>query len=350
MSVSKRTKFGALLAGSTLAFSLAACGGGDDDSPDGSSGGETPTIKVQTYPGIWTNALVWIAQEKGFYEEQGINVEAVEVATGPQGIAALQSGSIHLSQNTSDNLVVSAATGIDVQAVVGNFGNMYTLMAASKLDIPAGYPASVQALDGMRIGITAPGASTDMLARATVTDAGLDEDAVEYVAVGGTAGQVTALEAGVVEAVVAMTPQDSVFESTGDAESIVAYADGEGPAAVKDLNACFQVYFGMRDWVGDNEETLKKFSAAQAAAAEWANDAANFDELVELLHEKSPLNAADDPLAVAKTAAQKMVDAGQLTAAINGDCISNWSTFLLDNGVIDDEIDGNDLVWAGAEQ
>lgn len=312
---------------------------------------ELTPLAIQTYPGIWTNALVWVALDQGFYEEEGLDVSAIDVGSGPQGIAALQSGSIQLAQSTSDNLVVSLEKGMDLRVVTGNFGQIYTLMAAADADLPnyeKGYPESVQDLKGKSIGITAPGASTDMLAQVTVQDAGLATPDVDFVAVGGTSGQIAALEAGTVDAVIAMVPQDSVFEASGAAKTLVNYGGDTGPKAIQNLNACFQTYFGLTSWVEKNADLAAGFARAHARAADWANEPGNFTELVRIMQENGSIAGVDDPQLVAETATRKMVDNGLLYTDISEDCLKGWSDYLFEFEVIQEPVDVAGVVWTGS--
>lgn len=324
---------------------------GDQTSTTATEAGPSepfPKIAIQIYPGIWTNALVWIATDMGFYQKAGIEVEPLSVGSGPQGIAALQSGSIQLAQSTSDNLLVSLHTGMDLKVVAGNFGQIYTLMANAAREWPSmelGYPENMNDVIGRSIGVTAPGASTEILAQMTVMDAEIPLDDVEFVAVGGTSGQLTALETDVVDAVVAMVPQDTVFAALGNAVTLVNYGAGEGPSAASGLNACFQSYFGLTEWVDSNPETVKRFVDAHTEAAAWANDPANFDELVQIMQANGPIVGVENPDEVAAEATRKMVDNGLIYATFEESCLAGWNSMLNEFGVIDSLVDLEGVVW-----
>ena len=329
---------------------LVACGGsGSSTGQSSASGDSVSKITVQSYPGLWINALVWIAIDQEIDKKHGLDIEAVGIATGPLGLAALQAGSIDLSLNSSDNMLLAADKGMDVKSISGSFGNLYTLMASPKLDLPDGYPANVEGLNGYKIGITAPGASTDILARSTVKDSGLDENAAEYVAVGGTAGQVAAINSGVVDAVIAMTPQDTVFRENGEAVALVDYAAGEGPEAVSKLGGCFESYFGVESWLSTHEKEASAFQAALKEASDWGNDPANSDALAKLLNEKAPMNNVDNADEVARLAVDSILKRGLLSTNFEGpECLNNWNDYLVTNGVLKQPVDTTNLVWQAA--
>src|ERR1700728_192082 len=47
-----------------------------------------------------TDGLIYIAQEKGFARQQGItNLQRITISGGPQGVAAVESGSVDIAQS-----------------------------------------------------------------------------------------------------------------------------------------------------------------------------------------------------------------------------------------------------------
>ena len=95
-----------LLAVAMLGGALAACGGGETTStPSGNTGtpagnSETPTVEtvdinvgyMPNYGGLWS---LMTAKEKGFFEEEGLNVTMTQFEDGPTIIAAMENGSVN---------------------------------------------------------------------------------------------------------------------------------------------------------------------------------------------------------------------------------------------------------------
>ena len=95
-----------LLTVAMLGGALAACGGGDTTStPSGNTGtpagnSETPTVEtvdinvgyMPHYGGLWS---LMTAKEKGFFEEEGLNVTLTQFEDGPTIIPAMENGSVN---------------------------------------------------------------------------------------------------------------------------------------------------------------------------------------------------------------------------------------------------------------
>ena len=95
-----------LLTVAMLGGALAACGGGETTStPSGNTGtpagnSETPTVEtvdinvgyMPNYGGLWS---LMTAKEKGFFEEEGLNVTLTQFEDGPTIIAAMENGSVN---------------------------------------------------------------------------------------------------------------------------------------------------------------------------------------------------------------------------------------------------------------
>ena len=92
----------AALAGVVLAGLAAACGGasnsssssGSSTSGGSSSSGKTTTISVGYQPDLHGAAPMLIAQQQGYFKQEGLNVNLVRFPTGPPLFAALQAGKL----------------------------------------------------------------------------------------------------------------------------------------------------------------------------------------------------------------------------------------------------------------
>jgi NitT/TauT family transport system substrate-binding protein len=60
----------------------------------------------------------YIAQEKGFFEEEGVNVEIVEIGNFGEFVPALISGEILLAENTADSFIIQSVTEPNLRQVL----------------------------------------------------------------------------------------------------------------------------------------------------------------------------------------------------------------------------------------
>lgn len=151
------------------------------------------TVRIQEYPGAILHFTQWVAADKGFCKAHGITCQMVQILSGPVGLQALAAGSLEISFASTEVTMQAASRGNDVQLIVGHSpANIYVLSVHKDVPLPnkaKGYPAVMQDLKGLKIGVTARGSGTELQARALLSGAGLSPDLVTYVAVGspGTA-------------------------------------------------------------------------------------------------------------------------------------------------------------------
>ena len=62
---------------------------------------------------------MWIGVEQGFFRKHGINVEVINIRSGPQTIAALSSGDIQIAYTIPGSVLSAAAAGMDLAFFAG---------------------------------------------------------------------------------------------------------------------------------------------------------------------------------------------------------------------------------------
>jgi sulfonate transport system substrate-binding protein len=58
-------------------------------------------------------AALWVAAEQGFYRKHGVNVEVINIHSGPQTMAAIASGDIQIAYTIPGTVLSAAAAGMD---------------------------------------------------------------------------------------------------------------------------------------------------------------------------------------------------------------------------------------------
>ncbi|HEY2989331.1 MAG TPA: ABC transporter substrate-binding protein [Candidatus Binatia bacterium] len=64
-------------------------------------------------------AALWIGVEQGFFRKHGVNVEVINIRSGPQTIAALSSGDIQIAYTIPGSVLSAAAGGMDLAFFAG---------------------------------------------------------------------------------------------------------------------------------------------------------------------------------------------------------------------------------------
>ncbi|HEV8723905.1 MAG TPA: ABC transporter substrate-binding protein [Candidatus Binatia bacterium] len=158
-------------------------------------------IGVPLFPTI--SYPVFIAQEKGIFEKNGIKAEIVRINSEPTTYQALISGDIDATSGAPTGLVQSNIQGVPVVSL-GSWDNLvsYTMATREKID-------DLAQLRGKKVGINRLGGKSSLILRVMLEDAGLNTSKdVTLLQLGGSQERLAALIRGGIDA----APVDFVFE------------------------------------------------------------------------------------------------------------------------------------------
>jgi NitT/TauT family transport system substrate-binding protein len=237
--------------------------------------GAPVTVRFTVQPNTLVTTLVELAVEKGFFKEVGIDARTVTVAHGPAAVTALASGSVDVATNAPEVFLALAGKGQSIKLIAGQTRQLGVLASRPGLDLPSGFPASVIALKGKKIGVTALSSATQYLSIAMLSTAGLDATDVAFIAVGSGAPQ--ALSAGHVDAAVLTGPQIETSHMLG-AKTMIDLRSNKNCPGQLDICGISQVgMWAMGDWIAKNGEAVKRIRKAIAKADVFLHDPANAD-------------------------------------------------------------------------
>lgn len=150
---------------------------------------------------IYLPALV--ADQNGFFREQGVKVEVIDFKGGADAAKALIGGSVEFASMSVEHALKAKAQGNDLVVIAG-FTRLsgLTLIVDNKLKDRV---KTVNDLKGLRIGVTSLGSGTHMALNALLAKVGLKPSDVEVVAV-GTSTMPPALENGSIDAAINFDP------------------------------------------------------------------------------------------------------------------------------------------------
>ncbi|QRY41791.1 ABC transporter substrate-binding protein [Microbacterium hominis] len=205
-----------LLAATTaaaLAIALSACGSSPADTGATSGGGASTTLKVATI-GLLADGALHLGVEKGFFAEEGLEIETSVVANPPAGLAAAQGGQVDLAYAPSIPVLNALSQGVPLKIVAAADG--YRDGAADEADAASlddsGLYASAQSgitsleqLAGKTIAVPARKAQLEVTISAALEDAGVDPASINWVVLDFTSAA-AALAAGSVDAAGLVTP------------------------------------------------------------------------------------------------------------------------------------------------
>ena len=126
-----------------------------------------------------------VTERLGYFRDAGLDVEISDFPGGARALQALIGGSADVVTGAFDHTIQMQAKGQPIVAVVqlGEFPGYVLAVLASKAQAYRS-PAD---LKGMKIGVTAPGSSTQFMAQHLMVTHGLKRDDASFVGIGASA-------------------------------------------------------------------------------------------------------------------------------------------------------------------
>ena len=151
----------------------------------------------------------YVAQERGFFKDEGLEVLFVMFNAGATNLQALIGGDIQIMGSAFVETIGGRAAGFDIK----NFWGICNLMPFQLYSQPDF--KSMKQAKGKRFAISRFGSLTDFLTRATVSHFGLNPKDVTIMQIGSTPARFAALTAGGVDASIVWFPVTEIAKSKG---------------------------------------------------------------------------------------------------------------------------------------
>ena len=152
-----------------------------------------------------------LAERLGYFNEQDLDVEILDFAGGAKALQAMMGGSADVVAGGFDHVLILRAKQQALQAFTLMVATPSLALAVAKAKA-AGY-RSARDLKGMKVGVTAPGSSTNIFVNYLLANVGLPLDAVSIIGVGTGPTAVAAMTAGQVDAISNVEPTISLLPS-----------------------------------------------------------------------------------------------------------------------------------------
>ncbi len=223
-----------------------------------------------------------LAERLGYFKEQGLNVTINDFAGGAQSLQSLVGGSVDVVAGAYEHTIRMQAKGQDIRAVIelGRFPGIVVAVRKER----AGQIKSPADLKGAKIGVTAPGSSTNFFVQYLMVKAGLKPDDASFIRVGAGATVIAAIKRGEIDAVSNLDPAITKLQQDGD---IVIMADSrteEGNMKLFGGNNPAAVIYLRTDFIQKNPETTQRIVNAMYKALKWLEKATP-DEVVKAVPE-----------------------------------------------------------------
>ncbi len=209
-----------------------------------------------------------LAKQLGEYEKAGVQVDVVDFKGGSESLKAVIGGSADVVSGYFDHCVNLAAKGQHLQAFV-----VYDRFPGLVLVVSPKHAAeitSIKDLKDKKVGVSAPGSSTDFFLKYLLSKNGMDPAGTSVIGVGLGATAVAAMEQGQIDAAVMLDPAVTILKSkysdlkilsdTRSQKDTLAVFGGEYPGGA---------LYTKAEWIAGHEKEVQAMTNAIVATLKW---------------------------------------------------------------------------------
>ena len=209
-----------------------------------------------------------LAKQLGEYDKAGLAVELIAFKGGSQALTAVLGGSADVVSGYFDHCVNLAAKQQFMQAIV--VYDRYPGFALVVSPTQTAAIKSIKDLAGKKVGVSAPGSSTDFFLKYMLAKNGVDPNSVAVVGIGLEATAVAAMERGLVEAAIMLDPAVTLLQGkfkdlkilsdTRTQKDTLGVFGGEYPGGS---------LYTRADWIGKHEKESQALATAIVSTLKW---------------------------------------------------------------------------------
>ena len=250
--------------------------------PRESSAQAAPHLRVGAAP-VDVGGPVFYALDKGFFKEQGLDVEIVATSNGPATAAAIVSGSLDIGSGNALSIAQAHDRGVNFVFVAPSGAYTASDPTAGLVVAKTSTVKSVKDFAGKTFGVNTLGALGQIAICAWLDKNGVDWKAAHFIELPYSA-MLPALVSGRIDAALMVEPAlDKAVAGDGK-----VFAPAYDAIAKEFTDGGF---FALADYVKAHLDTIRRFNAAMAEAAKWAN--ANQPASAKILEKYSGIPASE---------------------------------------------------------
>ena len=216
-----------------------------------------------------------ISEQLGYFKAEGLDVEISDFAGGAKALQALMGGSADIVNGAYEHTINMQARNQSIQEFVLMGRAPQISMGVSTKTMP-NYK-SLADLRGKKIGVSAPGSSTNMMANLVLSRAGLKAADVSYVGVGTSSGAIAAMRSGQIDAMSNTDPIMTMLEQKGEVKIISDTRTLKGTVDVFGGTMPAACLYARSDFVKANPNTCQALANAVVHGLKWLQTAGPSD-------------------------------------------------------------------------
>ena len=208
-----------------------------------------------------------IAEQLGYFKDEGLDLTIVDFAGGSRALAAVVGGSADVVSGAFEHTVNMQFKGQPMRAFVLQGAAPQIVLGINPKTMPNF--KSVADLKGKKIGVTAPGSSTNVMANYVLAKAGLKPSDVSFIGVGASSGAVAAMRSGQIDAMSNLDPVITLLQRSGDLKIVAdtrIVAESERIFGGAMPGGCL---YAPQPFIDKNPNTVQAMANAMVRANKW---------------------------------------------------------------------------------
>jgi NitT/TauT family transport system substrate-binding protein len=208
---------------------------------------------------LWNSIVTMVGQKKGFFKDEGIEVEAIGTKGGSSTVRAVTAGGMNIGiANGTLGVIAAYKKGLPVRIISSEMvgtGDIYWIV---KADSPLKKPKDV---DGHVLSFSRPGSSTHLAALSVAESLGIKP---KLLSVGGPTGARTQMMSGQIDTAWQAPPLGLKLVHSGKARILLK---GDLAKTISDIS--IRVNIANAKWLAANRDAATKYMRARKKTLDW---------------------------------------------------------------------------------
>jgi NitT/TauT family transport system substrate-binding protein len=216
-----------------------------------------------------------IAEELGYFRDEGLDLSIVDFAGGSRALQAVVGGSADVVSGAFEHTVNMHYKGQPMRAFVLQGAAPQIVLGVNPKTMP-GFKG-VADLKGKKIGVTAPGSSTNVLVNYVLAKAGLKPSDVSIIGVGAANGAIAAMRSGQIDAISNLDPVITLLARSGDLQIVTDTRKPEEAEKVFGGPMPAGCLYAPQTFIDKHPNTVQALTNAMVRANKWIQQAGGSD-------------------------------------------------------------------------
>ncbi|MCF8161340.1 MAG: ABC transporter substrate-binding protein [Polaromonas sp.] len=216
-----------------------------------------------------------IAEQLGYFKAEGLDVTIVDFAGGSKALQAVVGGSADVVSGAFEHTINMQFKGQKMRAFVLQGAAPQIVLGVNPKTMPNF--KTVADLKGKKVGVSAPGSSTNVMVNFALAKAGLKPSDVSIIGVGTGSGAVAAMRSGQIDAMSNLDPVITLLQRSGDLKIVSdtrKVAESEKVFGGPMPAGCL---YAPQAFIDKNPATTQALTNAMVRALKWIQTAGAAD-------------------------------------------------------------------------